>query len=72
MIDDFGHKFLEALHRWLHPKVVISNARDFERANRILEKAEKYCLIPNSIKSMFGEKLEGHITICPTLTLQVS
>jgi len=35
----------------LHPKLVIKNAGDFERANRILEKAEKHCLISNSIKS---------------------
>jgi peroxiredoxin-like protein len=35
----------------LHPKLVIRNASDFERANRILEKAEKHCLISNSIKS---------------------
>ena len=35
----------------LHPKLVISHARDAERANRILEKAEKNCLISNSIKS---------------------
>jgi len=35
----------------VHPKLVISHARDFERANRILEKAEKHCLISNSIKA---------------------
>lgn len=35
----------------LHPKLVISHSRDAERANRILEKAEKHCLISNSIKS---------------------
>lgn len=35
----------------LHPKLVISHARDAERANRILEKAEKHCLISNSIRS---------------------
>ena len=45
----------------LHPKLVISSARDFERANRLLEKAEKHCLISNSIKSQ--TKLEPEITI---------
>ena len=35
----------------LRPKLVISNSRDAERATRILEKAEKHCLISNSIKT---------------------
>ena len=35
----------------LQPKLVIRNARDAERASRILEKAEKHCLISNSIKT---------------------
>ena len=35
----------------LHPKLLISHARDAERASRILEKAEKHCLISNSIKA---------------------
>jgi organic hydroperoxide reductase OsmC/OhrA len=34
----------------LRPKLLISHARDIERANRILEKAEKNCLISNSIR----------------------
>jgi peroxiredoxin-like protein len=45
----------------LHPTLVIRDARDFERANRILEKAEKHCLISNSIKS--ETKLEPEISI---------
>ncbi len=45
----------------LHPTLVISNARDLERANRILEKAEKHCLISNSIKS--ETKLKAEISI---------
>ena len=45
----------------LHPTLVISKASDFERANRILEKAEKHCLISNSIKSEM--KLESEISI---------
>lgn len=44
----------------LHPKLVIKNARDAERANRILEKAEKHCLISNSIKTK--TRLEPEIT----------
>ena len=35
----------------LQPTLVLRHARDFERANRILKKAEKHCLISNSIKS---------------------
>lgn len=44
----------------LHPKVVISHARDAERAGRILEKAEKHCLISNSIKT--ETKLEPEVS----------
>ena len=43
----------------LQPKLVIRNARDTERACRILEKAEKHCLISNSIKTQ--TKLEPEI-----------
>lgn len=35
----------------LRPQLAIRNARDAERATRILEKAEKHCLISNSIKT---------------------
>jgi peroxiredoxin-like protein len=35
----------------LRPKLVLRNARDAERASRILGKAEKNCLISNSIKA---------------------
>jgi peroxiredoxin-like protein len=35
----------------LRPKLVIANARDAERASRILEKAERNCLISNSVKT---------------------
>ena len=35
----------------LRPKLLVNHARDVERAGRILEKAEKNCLISNSIKS---------------------
>jgi peroxiredoxin-like protein len=35
----------------LRPKLLVSHARDVERAGRILQKAEKNCLISNSIKA---------------------
>ena len=35
----------------LHPKLLISHAGDADRARRILQKAEKNCLISNSIKA---------------------
>ena len=35
----------------LEPKVVILNEKDRNRAQRVLEKSEKACLISNSIKS---------------------
>ncbi|HKZ80583.1 MAG TPA: OsmC family protein [Pyrinomonadaceae bacterium] len=47
-IDGQGFVMTEIV---LHPKLVISHARDAERARRILEKAEKHCLISNSIKT---------------------
>lgn len=43
----------------LRPKLLISHARDAERAGRILEKAERNCLISNSIKT--ETKLEAEI-----------
>jgi peroxiredoxin-like protein len=45
----------------LRPKLVLKNARDAERALRILEKAEKHCLISNSIKTQ--TKLEPEIRL---------
>jgi len=47
-VDGQGFAMTEIV---LHPKLVISHARDAERARRILEKAEKHCLISNSIKT---------------------
>jgi peroxiredoxin-like protein len=44
----------------LRPKLLISHARDAVRAGRILEKAEKNCLISNSIKT--ETKLESEIS----------
>ena len=44
----------------LCPKLLVSHARDIERAGRILEKAEKNCLISNSIKT--ETKLEPEVS----------
>ena len=43
----------------LRPRLIIRHARDAERATRILEKAERNCLISNSIKTAI--KLEPEI-----------
>jgi peroxiredoxin-like protein len=43
----------------LHPTLLITHARDAERAVRILQKAERACLISNSIKT--ETKLEPEI-----------
>jgi peroxiredoxin-like protein len=56
-IDGRGFIMTEVV---LRPKLVIRHARDAERAIRILEKAEKNCLISNSIKT--ETKLEPEIT----------
>lgn len=45
----------------LRPQLVIHNARDSERASRILEKAEKHCLISNSVKTKI--RLEPEVNI---------
>jgi peroxiredoxin-like protein len=44
----------------LRPKLLISHARDSERARRILDKAERNCLISNSIKT--ETKLEPEVS----------
>ena len=44
----------------LRPRLVISHARDAERASRILEKADRNCLISNSVKSQV--RLESEVT----------
>jgi organic hydroperoxide reductase OsmC/OhrA len=36
----------------IRPKLVISRGNDLERAGRILQKAEKLCLVSNSIKAV--------------------
>ncbi|MFZ0063343.1 MAG: OsmC family protein [Pyrinomonadaceae bacterium] len=47
-LDGKGFMMTEVV---LRPKLLISHARDAERAGRILQKAEKHCLISNSIKT---------------------
>ncbi len=54
-----GHGFMMT-EITLHPKLTISHQRDAERATRILEKAEKNCLISNSIKA--ATRLEPEIS----------
>lgn len=46
----------------IKPKVIIQDASKVERAFLLLEKAEKYCLISNSMKS--------EVSIKPTVELQ--
>ena len=43
------------------PKLIIANARDAERASRILEKAERNCLISNSVKAEI--RLEAEVNL---------
>lgn len=45
----------------LMPKITIKNEKDKERAQRIIEKSEKACLISNSIKSNVILKAEINI-----------
>ncbi|HXK61505.1 MAG TPA: OsmC family protein [Acidobacteriota bacterium] len=44
----------------IRPRLVITHSRDLERAGRLLEKAEKQCLISNSIKA--AVRVEAHLT----------
>ena len=44
----------------IRPKLVVTDAKDLERAGRLLEKAEKQCLVSNSIKAVVH--LEPEIT----------
>ena len=45
----------------LRPLLTIKNAQDMARASRILEKAEKHCLIANSAKTQI--RLEPQINV---------
>ena len=44
-----GYRITEIV---LQPRLIVSEARDVERAGRILEKAERNCLISNSINTV--------------------
>lgn len=46
----------------LRPKLVIANSRDAERASRILAKAERNCLISNSVKAEIRLEPEVNFT----------
>ena len=48
-VAGIGYQVTEVV---LKPRLVIRNSHDLERAARILEKAEKNCLISNSIKTV--------------------
>jgi peroxiredoxin-like protein len=45
----------------LHPTLTIKNDSDCARAGRILEKAEKHCLIANSAKTQIRLEPEIHV-----------
>lgn len=49
----------------LRPRLTIRNARDEDRAFRILQKAERHCLIANSVKTQI--RLEPEIRIADQL-----
>ena len=57
-LDEQGFMMTEIV---LRPRLVTRNARDAERASRILEKAEKHCLISNSVKTKI--RLEPEVNI---------
>ncbi len=47
----------------LRPRVIISQQEDREKAQQILERAEKKCLVSNSIKTQI--RMECDITVSP-------
>ena len=55
-VETSGYQITEIM---LRPKLIVRHARDEERAARLLNKAEKNCLISNSIKTIV--KLEPQI-----------
>ncbi len=44
----------------IRPRLVVTHSKDLERAGRLLEKAEKQCLVSNSIKAVVH--LEPQVT----------
>jgi peroxiredoxin-like protein len=61
-LDGQGYMVTEITVR---PRLTIRRATDADRAARILEKAEKNCLISNSVKSIV--RLEPEIEVGPVL-----
>lgn len=55
-IETSGYRITEVV---LRPKLIVRHASDLERAARLVDKAEKNCLISNSIKTVV--KLEPEI-----------
>lgn len=45
----------------LKPKVIVTEEKDIERAERIIEKSEKHCLVSNSMKTEV--KLEMEVSV---------
>lgn len=69
-IEGLGYQMTEII---LKPRLVIRSSRDLERAARIVEKAEKNCLISNSIRStvrlepqIYHHQLPGYP--CPSVS----
>jgi peroxiredoxin-like protein len=57
-VEGQGYMMTEVTVR---PQLVIRRAQDADRARRILEKAEKHCLISNSVKSVV--RMEPEIAV---------
>ena len=62
-IEGVGYQITEIV---LKPRLVIRDNRDLERAARILAKAEKNCLISNSIKTIVRVEPELYSEETPT------
>ncbi len=58
--ESHGFKITEVV---LHPKLVIRHAHDLARAERVLGKTERNCLISNSIHTVV--RLESEISLAP-------
>lgn len=63
-IESSGYQITELV---LRPKLMVRHARDRERAARLLDKAEKNCLISNSIKTVVKLEPEINSEISDTL-----
>jgi organic hydroperoxide reductase OsmC/OhrA len=63
-IEGSGHQITEVV---LKPKLMVRYAHDLERAERLIQKAEKNCLISNSIKTVVKLEPEINSEISDTL-----